>query len=300
MKYRIDPDLKTLLPFKFKRHSTLTRHLMNAFFKVSFQLTKPKLPYVRKTLTINSHDGEAFTCYHYYKEHHQNKPLLIYIHGGGFQNEGTSIHQQMIIRFVEKSNLQVIYVKYRLLPEYPYPKAFEDVVSAYDHLLKHQQIFTYTDLYVGGDSAGGNLAFALALYDRDQKRSHIKKTMLIYPVLTKHHQLSSHLTHQMTPMWNQHLNQKMWEAYLKNVKNDQYASLLEHDMHGLGSVYIETAEFDPLRDEGLLLEKKLTKQGIDVIAFHTSKTVHGYDALPHANITQQMMLQRIAFLKGDS
>jgi len=300
VKYRIDPDLKPLLPFKFKRHSTLTRHVMNALFKVSFQLTKPKLPYIRKTLKINSHDGEAFTCYHYYKEDHQNQPIFIYVHGGGFQNEGTSIHQQMIMRFVEESHLQVMYVKYRLLPDYKYPKAFEDVVSTYHYILSQKQELAYTNLYVGGDSAGGNLAFALALYDRDQSLHHIKKTMLIYPVLTKHHQLSSHLTHMMTPMWNQHLNQSMWASYLKDVNNDQYASLLEHEMHSLHSVYIETAEFDPLRDEGILLEKKLKKQGIDVVSYHTLKTVHGYDALPHAKITQKMMLHRIAFLKGDS
>ena len=299
MKYRIDSDLKQLLPFKFKRHSTLTRHLMNALFKASFQLTKPKLPYIRKTLKINSHDGEAFTCYHYFKQDHQDQSLLIYVHGGGFQNEGTSIHQQMIMRFVEEANLQVMYVKYRLLPEYRYPKAFEDVVSTYHYILSHQQRLSFTNLYVGGDSAGGNLAFALTLYDRDQLRHHIKKTMLIYPVLTKHHQLSSHLTHLMTPMWNQHLNHSMWAAYLNNVNEDHYASLLEHKMHSLNKVYIETAEFDPLRDEGILLEKKLKKQGIDVTAHHTSKTVHGYDALPYAKITQKMMLNRIAFLKGE-
>lgn len=299
MKYRIDSDLKPLLPFKFKKHSTLTRHLMNVLFKASFQITKPKLPFIRKSLKINSHDGEAFTCYHYYKDELNNQPLLIYVHGGGFQNEGTFIHQNIIMRFVEESQLQVIYVKYRLLPNYPYPKAFEDVISTYHYVFNHQKTMKYTHLYVSGDSAGGNLAFALTLYDRDQKYHRIKKTMLLYPVLTKHHQLSSHLTHQLTPMWNQHLNQSMWKLYLKDATSDQYASLLEHKMHALNAVYIETAEFDPLRDEGILLEKKLKKEGIDVIAYHTSKTVHGYDAIPQAKITQTMMLNRIAFLKGD-
>ena len=299
MKYRIDPDLRPLLPFKFKRHSTLTRHLMNALFKASFQLTKPKPPFKRTSIRIKSKDGEAFTCYHYSIEGQTQTPLLIYIHGGGFQNEGTSIHQQMVLKFVEASNLQVMYVKYRLLPEYPYPKAFEDVVSTYDYIMQHQTSLNFTELYVGGDSAGGNLAYALTLYDRDINLHLIKKTMLIYPVLTKHHTLSSHFTHQLTPMWNQHLNKAMWERYLKDVEHDTYASLLEHEVHDLGAIYIETAEFDPLRDEGILLEKKLKKQGIPVVSHHSQKTVHGYDALPHATITKKMMQQRILFLKGD-
>jgi acetyl esterase/lipase len=79
-----------------------------------------------------------------------------------------------------------------------------------------------------------------------------------------------------------------------------YASLLERDVNGLSPLYIETAEFDPLRDEGIALEKKLKKANIKVIAHHTKKTVHGYDALPQATITKAMMQQRIHFLKGES
>ena len=300
MKYRIDPDLKPLLPFKFKKHSTLTRHLMNAFFKASFELTKPKSPFIRERVTIQSLDRETITCYHYYKDHYERKNMLIYVHGGGFQNEGTSVHQNMILKFAEHANLQILYVKYRLLPEYPYPKAFEDVVAAFQYLMTKNDIFQFPMLYVGGDSAGGNLAYALSLYDRDQGYHLIKKTMLIYPVLTRHAHFSSHDMHQLTPMWNQHLNQAMWQKYLATSEDDTYASLLERDVNDLSPIYIETAEFDPLRDEGIALEKKLKQANITVIAHHTKKTVHGYDALPHATITKAMMQQRILFLKGES
>ena len=300
MKYSIDPDLKPLLPFKFKKHSTLTRHLMNAFFKASFEFTKPKSPFNRKRLTIQSLGCEKITCYHYYKDDFEHKNMLIYLHGGGFQTEGASFHQKMILKFAEHADLQILYVKYRLLPKYRYPKAFEDVVAAYQYLKMQTKTFQFPSLFVGGDSAGGNLAFALALYDRDQGNHLIKKTMLIYPVLTRHTHFSSNDMYQLTPMWNQHLNQAMWKAYLKHSSEDTYASLLERDMTELNTVYIETAEFDPLRDEGIALEKKLRQANIKVIAHHTKKTLHGYDVLPHANITKMLMQQRIHFLKGES
>ncbi|MGB0417880.1 MAG: alpha/beta hydrolase [Acholeplasmataceae bacterium] len=300
MKYRIDSDLKPLLPFKFKKHSTLTRHLMNAFFKASFELTKPKSPFNRKHLTIQSRDREKITCYHYYKDHYEHKNMLIYLHGGGFQTEGSSFHQNMILKFAKRANLQILYVKYRLLPKYRYPKAFEDVVAAYQYLMTQTETFKFPSLFVGGDSAGGNLAFALALYDRDQGHHLIHKTMLICPVLTKHTHFLSHNMYQLTPMWNQHLNQDMWQQYLATSEDDIYASLLEKDVNDLSAIYIETAEFDPLRDEGIALEKKLKQANIKVIAHHTKKTVHGYDALPHATITKAMMQQRIHFLKGES
>ncbi len=176
-----------------------------------------------------------------------------------------------MLKFAEHANLQIFYVKYRLLPEYPYPKAFEDVVAAYQYLLTNNETFQFPSLYVGGDSAGGNLAYALSLYDRNQGYDHIKKTMLIYPVLTRHTNFSSHDMHQLTPMWNQHLNQAMWKKYLATSNDDMYASLLERDVNGLSPLYIETAEFDPLRDEGIALEKKLKKANIKVIAHHTKK-----------------------------
>jgi acetyl esterase/lipase len=100
-----------------------------------------------------------------------------------------------------------------------------------------------------------------------------------------------------TPMWNQTLNKAMWHQYLKQTKTLDYTDLLSYVPKGLKEVYIETAQFDPLRDEGIALEHLLKEAGIHVVAHHTSYTVHGYDAIPLASITKTMMQKRIEFLK---
>jgi acetyl esterase/lipase len=272
---------------------------MNVFFKTTFVLAKPKLPIKRVSITIKRDKEDDLLCYHYYQEGSKGLPLLIYFHGGGFQMEGTFIHQNILERFVLESNVQVLYVKYRLMPEFTFPKPFEDAMDAYRYVLNHKKIFQTDLIYTGGDSAGGHIAYALSLYDLKQEHSYIKKTLLLYPVLTNQHVFASHKMYTDTPMWNQVLNKTMWNRYLKHAKDLTYVDLLQHDPKGMSSVYIETAQFDPLRDEGIALEKRLIEACVDTLAIHTKYTVHGYDALPNADITKKMMMSRIAFLKED-
>lgn len=296
-KYQIDKDLILLSRIKYKRHSTLQRYLMNAFFKTTLIFNKPKAPIIRKVITIKAIDGTPIQCYFYHQGDKLDKPLLLYFHGGGFQMEGTFIHQGLIERFVLESNVNVMYVKYRLMPEVVFPKPFEDAIATYQYVKSHKNQYRVTDFYVAGDSAGGHLAYSLSLYDLREGNQLIKKTILIYPVLTYIHEFASHKMYTDTPMWNQSLNKAMWQQYLKQAKDKTYADLLSIDPKGLGKVYLETAEFDPLRDEGIALEHVLHESEVNVISYHTKYTVHGYDALPLAAITKEMMQHRIDFLK---
>jgi acetyl esterase len=295
--YAIDKDLLILSKVRYKRHYALQRYLMNAFFKTTLVLTKPKSPVLRETITIDRLEDDDLLCYHYYVEGTQGKPLLLYFHGGGFQMEGTFIHQHIIEQFVLEAHIQVLFIKYRLMPEFVYPSANKDAIDSYDYVLKHHQRFQTKTFYVAGDSAGGHIALSLSLYDLESNQNNIKKTLLIYPVISNTAEFSSHNMYTDTPMWNQSLNVSMWKSYLKHTKQPQDADLLRKVYHGLGPVYIETAHFDPLRDEGIALEKLLKVSHVDVKSHHTLHTVHGYDAIPHAKITKKMMQSRIAFLK---
>lgn len=296
-KLAIDKDLAILSKIRYKRHYALQRYLMNVFFKTTLVLTKPKAPVIRETIIIKREDHDDLLCYHYYKEGSQGKPLLFYFHGGGFQTEGTFIHQQMIEQFVLEANIQVLYVNYRLMPEFVFPSANQDAIDSYLFALNHDEIFHTQTYYVAGDSAGGHIALSLSVYDLEMKRNHIKKTLLIYPVVTYTGNFSSHNMYVDTPMWNQSLNLAMWKQYLKQTKDPMDADLLKKHYNGLEKVYIETAYYDPLRDEGIALEKVLKGFNVNVSSYHTLHTVHGYDSIPYAKITKKMMQARIAFLK---
>ena len=296
-KLNIDYDLQLLSNIRFTKHSALARHLMNGIYKSTLALAKVKPPCVKETVVIKRENREDLVCDLYFEDGTFFKPLIIYFHGGGFQMEGTIIHKQMYETYAKLIPASVFAVKYRLLPEYPYPHAFNDAIDAFKYVVEHQKELGYTHLYVAGESAGGNLALALTMWARDHGYEDIEKLCLIYPVLTKHHNLASHMTYQDTPMWNQVLNASMWQMYLNGREDDDYASLLEKDLSSLPPVYLETAQFDPLRDEGLLFEKKVHAAKGLITAHHTMHTVHGYDAIQSAKVTKKMMANRIKFFK---
>jgi acetyl esterase/lipase len=296
-KLNIAHDLQMLSNIRFTKHSALSRYLMNGLYKTTLALSKVKPPCMKETITIPRENRDDLICDHYFEDGSFFKPLILYFHGGGFQMEGTIIHKQMYEAYAKFVPASILAVKYRLLPEYPYPHAFHDAIDAFKYVLDNQQALGYTHIYVAGESAGGNLALALTLWARDHGYDDIKKLMLVYPVLTRHHTLASHMMYQDTPMWNQVLNDTMWNMYLGDTEDDTYASVLELEMHQLPNIHLETAQFDPLRDEGILLEKKVLAAKGNIRAYHTKYTVHGYDAVQSASITKEMMQKRIQFFK---
>jgi len=104
------------------------------------------------------------------------------------------------------------------------------------------------------------------------------------------------------PLWNAKSNRNMWQMYLAHYPQGEaplYAAPGFGDVQSLPPSYVETAEFDPLRDEGKDYASKLTSAGIDVVRNDTLQTIHGYDGMAKNTIAKESMLQRIAFLKDN-
>ncbi|MBN2300102.1 MAG: alpha/beta hydrolase fold domain-containing protein, partial [Acholeplasmataceae bacterium] len=128
----------------------------------------------------------------------------------------------------------------------------------------------------------------------------IEKQMLLYPVLDIRQKTKSMEAYYDAPMWNANLNKSMWELYLKNGDYGMlsYASPSLADLHDMPETYIETADYDCLRDEGIAYGKKLRDAGVKVIEHDTKNTVHGYDAVFFSRLVKNLMKQRISFLRG--
>ncbi|KAG2253648.1 hypothetical protein Bca52824_083784 [Brassica carinata] len=119
-------------------------------------------------------------------------PLLVYFHGGGFcAGSAWSCYHQFLARLSAKSRCLVMHVNYRLAPEHPLPAAYEDGVSAVLWLKKTRndnlwyKICDFSNIFLAGDSAGGNIAnhVAARLADADAliKPLKIEGTILIQP-----------------------------------------------------------------------------------------------------------------------
>lgn len=96
---------------------------------------------------------------------------VLYIHGGAFMMGSPRSHRNITARFSAVANAAVLAIDYRLMPENSRMAGIEDCRTAYRWLLQNgpDGIGAARRLFVGGDSAGGNLTLSLTAWLRDQQ-----------------------------------------------------------------------------------------------------------------------------------
>ncbi|MDG2046590.1 MAG: alpha/beta hydrolase [Halioglobus sp.] len=228
-------------------------------------------------------------------------PALIYYHGGGFGITYANLHLKSCERYANETGCVLVFVPYRLAPKHPFPGGFDDCYAGLEWVASNAESLGIdaNRIAVGGDSAGGALAAGVAQKSRDDKLVKLCAQLLIYPVLDNTCSTPSATEFTDVPVWNARSNRHMWDMYLSRYKDattPTYAAPGHSELHHLPMTYIETAEFDPLRDEGLRYVAALRGQGIEVTVNETKQTVHGYDAMERSEISKRSMLARIAFL----
>lgn len=107
--------------------------------------------------------------------------VILQLHGGGYIGPMKNIYRDFAVYYSKKSmGGDVLTIDYRVAPEYPYPAALMDAVEAYRWLLEDKK-YDPDKIVVAGDSAGGGLALALALYLRDHKLAMPSGLILMSP-----------------------------------------------------------------------------------------------------------------------
>ena len=211
---------------------------------------------------------------------------ILFIHGGGFVMKGGPYHYRLARDYATGTGCDVFYVDYRLAQDTPYGVPLSDCLNAYEMLCGR-----YSNVSVVGDSAGGFLALKVAM----EARRRPDCLCLIYPVVDCSMRTASMAEFTDTPVWNSVCNRKMWLYYLQGHEEQ---SILDADLSGFPPTLVQTAEFDCLRDEGILLHERLAAQGVSTILDQTSGTVHGFDVIRRSRITRDAISRRIAFLSS--
>jgi acetyl esterase len=228
-------------------------------------------------------------------------PCLVYFHGGGFAISASPHHFQMARTYALNAKCKVLFVDYRLAPKHPFPAAPEDCYAAYTWLLEHAGEYSVdtSRIAVGGDSAGGQLATVVCLMARDRGQRVPCGQMMIYPVTGRNMVTESMKMFTDTPLCNSRDIEKYFSFYIEDPINEKsvYASPIHAEsLEGLPPAYIETAEFDCLRDEGILYADRLREVGISVTLNNTLGTIHGFDIARESAIVKGCVTQRVSFL----
>lgn len=227
---------------------------------------------------------------------------LIYFHGGGFMLPAAPNHYRNAREYAIKANCKVFLPDYPLAPKNKFPIPGNTCFEFYKYILEHYKEFNVNPnkIIVGGDSAGGNLASIVCMMANDHGINIPTAQMLIYPVIGTLEPTQSMLEFDTTGMCNNKDFEKYCKLYFKTDadKLNKYVSPLnQEDLSKFPPTYVETAEFDCLRDEGKLFAKKLKQNNVKVTTHFTKKTIHGYDIVKNSPIVEESLLKRINFLK---
>jgi acetyl esterase len=196
------------------------------------------------------------------------KPLLLYLHGGGFVVGDLDTHDAPCRVLCRHAGVDVLSVEYRKAPEHPFPGYVEDARTAYRWAAeRHERVA------VGGDSAGGNLAATIAI-EFDPVLA-----LLIYPVVDATLQRPSRqlfgkgffLTDELMTWYTSHF---MPEG--ADPADPLRSPLLNPRLRDSAPALIVTAGFDPLRDEGEAYAAKLKELGVDVQLRRFRGLFHGF------------------------
>jgi acetyl esterase len=215
---------------------------------------------------------------------------LVFFHGGGFVVGDLETEHLRCAEIADETGILVVSVAYRLAPENPFPLGLNDCYDATMWLMENSEIFGVDParVAVGGSSAGGALAAAVTLMARDQgDRSPIFQ-LLLYPVMDDRMTSTSAREYTETPGWNAVNNAHMWHHYLAGQGGNQYAAPIRAaSLVGLPPAYVLTAEYDPLRDEGLAYACRLLAAGVPTEIHQFPGTFHGFDAAaPDAGVSR--------------
>ncbi|WP_020617780.1 alpha/beta hydrolase [Paenibacillus daejeonensis] len=246
-------------------------------------LPREKSAAVRETdLYIDGADGRQMLIkmFEPIDEPADPRPAILWIHGGGYILGHPDAEGYVCEQFVLHAGCVVLAPDYRLAPEHPYPAALEDSYTALTWLAQSvdKLLVDPARIAIGGGSAGGGLAAALALMARDRGGPKICFQMPLYPMLDQRNEAPSTHEELHRAVWSRPNNEAAWQMYLGTADPDHpWASPARaEDLSGLPPAYLCVGQLDLFRDETIQYAARLMQAGIDV-------ELHVHPGLYHAS-----------------
>lgn len=229
-------------------------------------------------------------------------PALLWIHGGGYVIGNPAQDDRLCRTVANELGAVVVAPQYRRAPEHPFPTPLYDCYEALRWLASQPDI-NAESIAIGGASAGGGLAAAVALIARERNEIRPAFQMLSYPMLDDSTATRTDLDDRHARLWNHKSNRFGWRAYLGHAPGGAdtpplAAPAREHDLSGLPPAWIGLATCDILYEEGVTYADRLRQAGVPCDVFTAQGAYHGFDSIaPRASITGRFRQAQIEALK---
>lgn len=250
---------------------------------------------------VTSSDGVQVALRLYLPERRRSRGVVYQLHGGGFILGSLETNHRRNAELAVELGACVASIDYRLAPEWRYPTPLDDAYSGVEWLVAHadQLDIDPRALIVHGNSAGANLAAAVALRARDRGGPAIRLQFLACPVLDNTLETASARHFTDTPALTRDDVAFCWSQYLGAdfaAFDDPYAVPARADLAGLPEAYVSAAEFDPLRDDAIEYARALGAAGVRVELHLFPGAFHGSAAVASAAVSRRQRAEEAAVL----
>ncbi|TEW56807.1 alpha/beta hydrolase [Psychromonas sp. RZ22] len=238
----------------------------------------PDIKWVQDDLVLHSDYNVPVRIYHPAPE--QSLPVIIYIHGGGHTSGSVTVYDPICRKLANTSQHVVVSVDYRLAPECPYPAAVNDAYNVVKNIwatLDSRHLNYQKKLSLVGDSGGGALVATVSNKAQFDHSVNISKQAMIYPSLD--YTMGSGSIQENATGYLLQSKQIAWyfDNYFQHDENRKSVSPVHGDFtKGLPETLLFTAEFCPLRDEGLLYVEKVKQAGVITKHVHFPDMIHTF------------------------
>jgi acetyl esterase len=198
---------------------------------------------------------------------------LIFLHGGGWVVGDVETHDPLCRRVANGTGARVVSVDYRLAPEHPFPAGLDDAEEVLHWLWTEDP---GRPLGVAGDSAGASLTAGVALRARD-KQIPLAAQLMFYPATDPAMTSPSFAENGAGYFLTGRDMAWFYQQYLPGGSGRAPEADLAHaDVVGVAPAIVATAEFDPLRDEGIAYAARLADAGVPAQHVPGPGLIHGF------------------------
>jgi acetyl esterase len=226
-------------------------------------------------------------------------PIALFLHGGGWTLNDLDTHDRLCRRIARRSGWVLASLDYRRAPEHQHPAALEDAHLAYRWLLDNAEKLESdpSGVTLVGESSGATTAACLTLLLRDLGAPMPVYQVLAYPVTDLFGRWPSCEQRGMGYTLDAGFIRWSLRNYVppdQDLQDPYLLPLTAPDLGGLPPTLVMTAEFDPLRDEGIAFAQALRDAGVELEHIHVEDQMHGFLLLDRVVAKTGTLIDRLA------
>jgi acetyl esterase len=246
----------------------------------SFTAALPPGPSVQDVEDRSIKSGGTEIQIRIYRPSENPRAILVYYHGGAWCSGSLNVYDSILRNCANYTGMAIVSVDYRLAPEHPFPAAVDDAYAATLWVAQNRHLVTTEEkpLFIGGDSAGGNLAAVVAQKLRDDGGPELAGQILIYPA-TLGDIDAEYLEAFEPPLLFKSDITYSFDQYVPNKslrRDPRFAPIRAKNLSGLAPALVLTAEYDLLKEDGVQYAQALEKAGCTVVRKHYDGAIHGF------------------------